>query len=168
LEAPNELAQNWKIARNLLSTYAKFAGPFLAHGDLKSENILVYNRELDVRFIDLGHAWPREGDEKLRTVLGCSPATTAPEIFASFSNVDVAKADIWSLGVVLFEIFTRLGPWGYADMSDPLYAYFRQCGKFAPGFAIDADVADLVAGCFAEDPAERPTVAELIQKAGPN
>lgn len=70
------------------------------HRDLKPENIMLVreNNELKVRLIDFGLSKIYDG--AIHTACG-SPSYASPEILEG-KSYDGLKADIWSLGVVLF------------------------------------------------------------------
>jgi serine/threonine protein kinase len=78
------------------------------HNDIKPENILI-TREGKMKLTDFGGAVFRydEGRDKRsmgRTILYC-----APELFVNDLEYD-EKVDIWSLGVVLYELIWRSHP----------------------------------------------------------
>lgn len=70
------------------------------HRDLKPTNILLH--EGVVKLADFGFCRPlKSKDEMVQTMLG-SPIYMAPEILRGYEYS--LKADIWSLGVVLYEL----------------------------------------------------------------
>lgn len=90
--------------------------PFgIVHRDIKPENIML-EPDGTVRLVDMGVA-KVHGTDSLKTapqtVFG-TPSYMAPEQALDSSTVD-ARADVWSLGVVLFELLTGKTP--YAGMN---------------------------------------------------
>jgi serine/threonine-protein kinase ULK/ATG1 len=70
------------------------------HRDLKPENLLLHNGAL--KLADFGFCKPLESEDEIsRTMLG-SPIYMAPELLKG--EPYTIKADIWSLGVVLFRM----------------------------------------------------------------
>lgn len=77
----------------------------IIHRDIKSSNIILDNRN-KINFIDFNSISVEQKRGGGTTVI-CSFGYTAPEAIYGGSNV---KSDIYSLGVVLFELLTRLKP----------------------------------------------------------
>lgn len=70
------------------------------HRDIKPDNILIHNG--NVKIADFGFCKPLENqNDMVATMLG-SPIYMAPEVIKGETYTN--KADIWSLGVVLFQM----------------------------------------------------------------
>ena len=81
------------------------------HRDIKPANILI-SRNGEVKLVDFGIATSKESDEDGLTRAGMTlgtPAYMSPEQIADTKNVD-RRADIYSLGVVLYEMLTGQKP----------------------------------------------------------
>lgn len=76
------------------------------HRDIKPNNILIHSNI--IKICDFGFAKKREDNDMMNTFCG-SPLYMAPEIF-KLSNY-THKTDIWSLGVVIFEIIYKKHPY---------------------------------------------------------
>lgn len=80
------------------------------HRDLSMENI-VYNSITNVcKLIDFG--FTSEYTFGRRTALGCLDFM-APEVY--YQKQYNHKADIWSLGIILYELFHRKNPFFSCD-----------------------------------------------------
>ena len=130
------------------------------HRDLKPENILV-DRRGSVKIADFGvAALPREGTganlTMTRALLG-TPAYMAPEQRRGARDVD-QRADIYSIGVILYELIAGERPEGAFDPP----------GKRNREFPVDLD--GIVMRCLASRPSDRfDTVDDLaaeIRRAG--
>lgn len=80
------------------------------HRDLKPENILVDPKTHQIKLADFGMAALQPQGEKLTTPCG-SMHYAAPEVFEK--SYDGAKADVWSLGVILYVMLTGTTPFNY-------------------------------------------------------
>ncbi|KAK2960259.1 hypothetical protein BLNAU_4812 [Blattamonas nauphoetae] len=89
----------------------------------------------------------------------------APEVFAASedkskpSEVDVEKAGVFSLGLIVWEIETGLVPFAEQDVVNTQ----RQLssGVLPPMTGISADVADLIQKCLQLSPSDRPSLSEV-------
>jgi len=101
------------------------------HRDIKPANILI-SREGEVKLADFGIATSREDEEsgitRDGTILG-TPAYLAPEQIDDPRTVD-RRADIYSLGVVLYEMVTGRTPFPGTLTADTIAAIHR--GRYAP------------------------------------
>lgn len=96
------------------------AGLGIVHRDLKPENILLDDKG-NVKLVDLGVA-KAVGADSLRTMANTvfgTPNYISPEQAIDSSSVD-ARADIYSLGVILFELLAGKHPYGDGEMSTAL------------------------------------------------
>ncbi|CAG9794611.1 unnamed protein product [Diatraea saccharalis] len=71
----------------------------VVHRDLKAENLLL-DRDMNIKLADFGFSNEYSAGSPLATWCG-SPPYAAPELFEG-RRYDGPKADIWSLGVVLY------------------------------------------------------------------
>ena len=115
----------------------------IIHRDLKPANILINNEGL-VKIVDFGVAAARSsGDTQLTKtgyVIG-SPKYMAPEQILG-KKVD-EKADIYSLGVILYEMLTGIPPYSKGDHMAVMYQHVQ--GKALPIREANANLPDPVA-----------------------
>ena len=132
----------------------------LIHRDVKSGNIMLTDTGA-VKIVDFGIARAQAGDALTRTgaVIG-SPAYMAPEQITG-ATVD-ARADLYALGVVLYEMLTGAPPFTGADNFAVLSRHLNEIpappSTLRPGLPAELDRA--VAALLAKDPAARPATAE--------
>ncbi|XP_044271416.1 mast/stem cell growth factor receptor Kit-like isoform X2 [Tribolium madens] len=73
-----------------------------------------------------------------------------------------SKSDVWSFGVVLWEIGT-LGAFPYENVQDSMIQHFLQMGRRLERPEICTDeLYSLMKQCWATDPNQRPTFQELV------
>lgn len=114
------------FARHLLTALRLLLDCGILHGDIKPDNILVNARETSVKLCDLGSA--AEISECDITPYLVSRFYRAPEIMLG-ARYDQA-ADMWSVGCVLFELFTGGVAFPGADNNDMLRLIQRARGPF--------------------------------------
>ncbi len=139
------------------------------HRDLKPANVLlsVAPEGLVPRLADFGLARPEfepaEGKmTRTGTILG-SAAYMAPEQARDAGSVD-ARADIWSLGVMIYELVAGSLPFGGESIEEVLQngarARYLPLDAVVPG--VEARWCVAIEGCLHVDPAMRvPDVATL-------
>jgi serine/threonine-protein kinase len=127
------------------------------HGDLKPSNLMV-SPEGHVTLLDLGFARRREetGSVVDRCVLGtCN--YLAPEWITSTLRADI-RSDIYSLGVMLFELLTGRLPFVGNDLADLATQHLQSAppnlARLAPH--LPSEVVDLVRQMIAKEPLRRP------------
>ena len=97
------LAMRRRVFMQLLNVVSYIHRCGLVHNDIKPENVIVTRADNDVKLIDFGLA---DSDAYyLARTLGCTPAYASPELLAQEKNID-ARSDIYSLGVIMKEIFS--------------------------------------------------------------
>jgi HEAT repeat protein/tRNA A-37 threonylcarbamoyl transferase component Bud32 len=129
----------------------------IVHRDLKPANVLI-NQEGLLKIVDFGvAAAQREGDTQLTKtgyVIG-SPKYMAPEQILG-KKVD-ERADIYALGVMLYEMLTGVPPYSRGDHMSVMYQHVQ--GKARPpqeaNPALPAGLSELVMKAMAVDKAKR-------------
>jgi serine/threonine-protein kinase len=129
----------------------------IVHRDLKPANILIDNEGL-LKIVDFGVAAAQtQGDTQLTKtgyVIG-SPKYMAPEQILG-KKVD-ERADIYSLGVILYEMFCGVPPYSRGDHMSVMYQHVQ--GKARQPMDINKDLPlelnNLVVKCMSLDKAKR-------------
>lgn len=139
----------------------------IVHRDLKPANVLI-NQEGLLKIVDFGVAAAhREGDTQLTKtgyVIG-SPKYMAPEQILG-KKVD-ERADIYALGVILYEMVTGVPPYSRGDHMSVMYQHVqgkaRQPREVNP--SLPQGLSDLVAKAMAVDKSKRFQSMEELRSA---
>lgn len=141
------------------------------HRDLKPENILLDDND-NVKIADFGLAalaqQTREDASFLQHTKCGSIMYAAPEVLVSSAQTgyDAAKADVWSLGIILYSMLSGALPFRMAvPHKCPRYAIVQQRGVRilceANGFS--AEATNLLVSMLNPNPTERLSAAEILK-----
>ncbi|KOC67767.1 Vascular endothelial growth factor receptor 3 [Habropoda laboriosa] len=134
----------------------------ITHRDLAARNILL-SSDLTIKISDFGLS--RNGvyvikktEEKKRPlpIRWMSPEALYNRVFSS-------KSDVWSYGVVLWEIST-LGDFPYANVeNDRLWSYIvRENGRLEQPDGVPLNIYEFMRSCWATEPENRPNFTQLL------
>jgi len=127
LQAPLEVGRAIEISRNVLGALDAMHRCNVIHRDIKASNIMIREDSGEAVIIDFGIAKDIVSGTKLTTtgaLLG-SPAYMAPEQFIDSSMVGPAL-DIYSFGVVMFEMLTGEAPFSGSNFIEVMNAHRRK------------------------------------------
>jgi hypothetical protein len=148
----------------------------IIHRDIKPGNLVLTEgpgKQPRLKLVDFGIAkvtmtW-REPETTPRTSDGAvmgTPFYMSPEQIRSPSDVD-ARTDIWSLGVVLFELITGTRPFDTPTLSELIAKILESRPKPVPA-AVPEGVRDAIRRCLEKDRDKRfPNVAALARAIAP-
>ena len=137
----------------------------IVHRDIKPANIMLERGTdgMQIRLLDFGIADRRDTIRRDEVALG-TPEYAAPEVLIGGTTID-ARADIYSLGVVLFELLTGQRP--YAGSPEMLAR--RQLGAPIPSVeewspsplptGLSADITRMME----KSPEKRPTSVDAVR-----
>jgi len=143
----------------------------VVHRDLKPDNIFLAEtpRGAVPKLIDFGIARHHDADGVGRTRTGLllgTPAYMAPEQAVGDTNLD-ARADVWALGVVVYEALSGQRPHAAATtgamLAKVIYEDPRPLDAVAPD--LPADLVTAVMGALHRDPALRYPTMRAFEEA---
>ena len=163
--ADSEKPMNWKlrfimcmdIARAMMYLHHK-AG--IIQRDLKSENLLIHE-DFHVKLGDFGLSRTlRPG--QMETFCG-TPTHVAPEIVRQEDYTD--KADVFSFGIILWELVTRMVPYKNLNIGGLACAYKVANEGMRPGIPTycPQEIAELMEACWGNDADGRPSFPEILE-----
>ena len=141
--------------------FKKMQKEHVIHRDLKLKNIMIkYDKNIDiigfiVKLSDFGFSKVMNEGDITDTNLG-SPATKAPEIMKGYEYN--AKADLWSIGVIMYQLFFDLLPFPARTARELKEAIFRASGVRLPKGGEDSMTQicfDLIDKLLQKDPNKR-------------
>eukprot|EP00667_Euglena_gracilis_P015439 EG_transcript_16061 len=129
------------------------------HRDLKPENLLL-DKTGNVKLADFGWCIQPEDIQDRRTTL-CGTLDYLPPEMVDNAGYD-RTADIWALGVILFEFLTGAPP--FEVPGDPRHTLQRiQGATFEIPNYLSPGAADLIQKLLVRDSAQRPAIADVLR-----
>ena len=146
-------------AREIVEGMLAMQSLSILHRDLKLANLILTSNHAEnahVKICDFGLARVLEEDMWATTMVG-TPLCCAPEILAGspYDN----KVDIWSLGVLLYEMIERKKPFP-AESFQELTTMQRSPLSFSP--ETDLKARALIQDLLSYIPSKRPSLAEVL------
>ncbi|KAK1617311.1 hypothetical protein QYE76_022828 [Lolium multiflorum] len=147
------------IARGM--NYLHNSIPTVVHRDLKSPNLLV-DKNWTVKVADFGLS-----RLKLETFLTTktgkgTPQWMAPEVLRSEPSNE--KSDVFSYGVVLWELVTQKVPWDTLNTMQVIGAVGFMDHRLEIPSDTDPEWASMIESCWDSDPQRRPSFQELLER----
>jgi serine/threonine protein kinase/tetratricopeptide (TPR) repeat protein len=168
-DGPPPIAEAVTILVEVADALACAHGQGIIHRDIKPENILLGQGHAMVADFGIAKALDRPLDGRSITRTGAAvgtPVYMAPEQLVGDPGID-HRADLYSLGVVAYELVTGRRPFAGTDVAGILAAALTQS---APLVSVAAPAAPprlvtLVAALLERDPAKRPQTAASVRDA---
>jgi serine/threonine protein kinase/pSer/pThr/pTyr-binding forkhead associated (FHA) protein len=121
--APLPFAKACQIAEQALDAFHYAHQQKVLHRDIKPENI-VLDPQGDARIMDFGIAKMSSAETQHTSATMLSPAYTSPERF-DIKNVIDHHSDIYSLGLVFYEIFTGRHPFTATSPVEMIFSHLN-------------------------------------------
>ena len=151
-----------KFFRQMMSAIGFCHSLNICHRDLKPENILMTSSG-DIKIADFGMAAIHQAPGwKLKTACG-SPHYAAPELIKG-EDYRGDKADIWSMGVILFAMLAGRLPFDVEDTRDNWIQellYKIKKGKFEMDAHISAEAKNLIWRMLQVHPRDRISMEQM-------
>jgi len=149
------------IAKQLVSALAYLHARRIVHRDIKPQNVLVASGGR-VMLADMGFAREMSASTIMLSSLKGTPLYLAPEMLLE-QRYD-ASADLWGLGVLLFELAAGKPPF-YAASLAALMRVIMEAGERGPTYPATFSplLADFLSGLLQRDPARRKPLEELAR-----
>ncbi|KAJ4807703.1 protein kinase family protein [Rhynchospora pubera] len=147
------------IARGM--NYLHHYNPPIIHRDLKSSNLLV-DKNWTVKVADFGLSRLKR-DTFLTTKTGKgTPQWMAPEVLRNEPSDE--KSDVYSYGVILWELVTQKIPWENLNSIQVIGAVGFMNHRLELPNDVDPQWASIIQSCWESEPQSRPSFQELVEK----
>lgn len=148
-----------KFMKQIVSGLQYLNNKNVYHRDLKPQNILL-TKDYTIKISDFGLAKTCESDTLLDTICG-SPMYMAPEIM-KYKKYDT-KADLWSLGVIFYQMLTGKTPYTARSHSELMNNIENQEIVFPKCIRVTKEGLDLLLKLLQKKSDERMTWDELFK-----
>ena len=134
----------------------------LAHRDLKSANVLLFEKEDIMKVCDFGSARVLE---RTATVSGMAGTYRwmAPEFNDKADTKVNQRCDVFSYGMVLYEIFAHEIPFSDIQEGALVLQPIRDGERPSIPVELPLYIKELIESCWSHAPRDRPTFGEILQ-----
>lgn len=167
---PLTFVQATSIVRPLLLELNALHEAGLCHGNLKPENVRIYQTadgNFAATLLDGGLHFARLRDGATGTVNPlqvANPKTVAPEVLAG--HPVTAASDLYAFGAILFELLTGSAPFAGSNPLALAVGHLSEeaplASELAPSGTVAREVDELVQTLLAKRPDERPSSARRV------
>ncbi|XP_074281537.1 uncharacterized protein LOC141606348 [Silene latifolia] len=147
------------IARGM--NYLHNCNPPIVHCDLKSSNLLV-DKNWSVKIADFGLSTVKHETYLTARNAKGTPQWMAPEVLRNERSNE--KSDLYSFGVILWELATRRIPWENLNAMQVIGAVGFMDERLDIPEDVDPTWGSIIESCWRREPQSRPTFQELLVK----
>eukprot|EP01102_Stenamoeba_stenopodia_P009474 TRINITY_DN2796_c0_g2_i2.p1 TRINITY_DN2796_c0_g2~~TRINITY_DN2796_c0_g2_i2.p1 ORF type:complete len:572 (-),score=128.79 TRINITY_DN2796_c0_g2_i2:239-1954(-) len=138
-------------------TYLHGDKPPIIHRDLKSGNILI-DSSFTAKIADFGLSKIKDITNQMTGQTG-TPGYMAPEVINSQKYTE--KVDVYSFGVILWELITRQAPYAGIKPLQVLFAVVQGSRPQIP-YNCPPGLSQLITSCWHHNPDRRPHFVDII------
>jgi serine/threonine protein kinase len=155
-----ELSQNkvMEYFDQLVEGFKAIAKENILHRDIKPSNILVHNGNI-IKIADFGFCKSLYGESEMSKTMVGSPIYMSPELLKGMEYSQ--KADVWSLGVMLYEMLFKCCPFEEKNIPNLINLIERQELRFPK--PIPDNIKSLLRGMLAKNPYNRWSWVDLFK-----
>ncbi|XP_040997394.1 probable serine/threonine-protein kinase SIS8 isoform X1 [Juglans microcarpa x Juglans regia] len=161
--SPIDEKRRMRMARDVARgmNYLHTSHPPIVHRDLKSPNLLV-DKNWVVKVCDFGLSRMKHHTFLSSKSTAGTPEWMAPEVLRNEQANE--KCDVYSFGVILWELSTLRIPWKGLNPMQVVGAVGFQNRRLEIQDEVDPAVAEIIHDCWQTDPQLRPSFAQLYSR----
>lgn len=142
----------------------QIASKGLVHRDLAARNVLLYTNNRVAKISDFGLCSSCDQTFIYQSTLTKKLPIKWLALESLTERIFSEKSDIWSFGVLMYEIFT-FGQVPYATMNnDELLVFLQANGRLERPNNITDELYEIMYSCWYKDVEKRPNFAQLREK----
>ncbi|KAI3692585.1 hypothetical protein L6452_32403 [Arctium lappa] len=141
--------------------YLHTSNPIIVHRDLKTPNLLV-DKNWVVKVCDFGMSRMKHNTFLSSKSTAGTPEWMAPEVLRNEPSNE--KCDVYSFGVILWELATLRIPWTEMNSMQVVGAVGFQFRHLDIPENLDPVVARIISDCWHTEPESRPSFKEIIAR----
>ncbi|OVA08444.1 Protein kinase domain [Macleaya cordata] len=157
LDEKRRLRMALDVAKGM--NYLHTSHPTIVHRDLKSPNLLV-DKNWVVKVCDFGLSRLKHHTFLSSKSTAGTPEWMAPEVLRNEPSNE--KCDVYSFGVILWELATLRMPWSGMNPMQVVGAVGFQNRRLEIPEEVDPAVAQIICDCWQSDPNLRPSFSQLM------
>lgn len=162
LDERRRLTMAYDVAKGM--NYLHRRNPPIVHRDLKSPNLLV-DKKYTVKVCDFGLSRLKANTFLSSKSAAGTPEWMAPEVLRDEPSNE--KSDLYSFGVILWELATLQQPWGNLNPAQVVAAVGFKCKRLEIPRHVNPQVASIIEACWANEPWKRPSFASIMESLRP-
>ncbi|RIA87400.1 kinase-like domain-containing protein [Glomus cerebriforme] len=161
-----------RFAKEIVDAISWCHNKEIIHGDLHSKNILIHQIQPNqhaIKLADFGSSFLQGCNTKFTKACGVVPYMD-PKIFESHLYNLTKKSDIYSLGVLLWQLTSCSSPFGFAEIKDDhakiisLQLSILRGKRENPVSHTNKKFGELFQKCWEHEPDKRPDIPEVISE----
>ncbi|XP_042457633.1 serine/threonine-protein kinase CTR1-like [Zingiber officinale] len=162
IEERRRLSMAFDVAKGM--NYLHKRNPPIVHRDLKSPNLLV-DKKYTVKVCDFGLSRLKANTFLSSKSLAGTPEWMAPEVLRDEPSNE--KSDIYSFGVILWELMTLQQPWSNLNPAQVVAAVGFKARRPEIPSTVNRHVAAIIESCWASEPWKRPSFSSIMESLKP-
>ncbi|KAK4274579.1 hypothetical protein QN277_017778 [Acacia crassicarpa] len=159
IEEKRRLRMAFDVAKGM--NYLHTSHPPIVHRDLKSPNLLV-DKNWVVKVCDFGLSRMKHHTFLSSKSTAGTPEWMAPEVLRNEPANE--KCDVYSFGVILWELTTTKIPWKGLNPMQVVGAVGFQNRRLEIPEDVDPVVSQIICDCWQTDPHSRPSFSQIMSR----